>query len=505
MIDFVRNILYNDSTIGVFAPFMMGILLIISIQNIFFYVNYKDKSYLWYATYAFTIMADQVIVVFGEAIGNYFNVSTDFLYGSVHPGIQWLYNAAYGVFVLEFGGVFLAAKKTARTIKRIIYTSVVLMTLIFIVDLFYKGAYVGLFFFYVQLPVFLIIAIFVYRILFQIKSKVKYFIIPGSLVYTIFALIATAYSMYGENGYIGGWIIFYIGIFIENIFFSLGLIVKQKIIIKERNRSQEALIVQLNKNEELKSKLNKQLQEEVKKKKSENIELIKKAEKEKIKQLQANYEKKIAELKISSLQSQMNPHFIFNSLNSINLYIIKNDTETAVNYINKFSKLIRKILAASREKEVTLKEELETVELYANIENIRFKNEIDFRLAIEKDLNLTNIKIPPLILQPFIENAIWHGLSTKKGAKKLEVEVSKLNEDHIRIEITDNGIGRKKSTELKNKKVYKKTSIGIKLTKERLQTFSKKYQTQYNLSFIDLELKGKSNGTKVIIDLPINA
>src|SRR5690606_3958204 len=130
-------------------------------------------------------------------------------------------------------------------------------------------------------------------------------------------------------------------------------------------------------------------------------------------QYQSKNEKRVLTLEQKMLRSQMNPHFLFNSLNSIKLYIINNEQKNAVHYLNKFSKLIRKILEASSQREISLAEELETVELYMNIENIRFSNEIDFRIDVDKDIFIDNIKIPSLTLQPFLENSLWHGLSPK--------------------------------------------------------------------------------------------
>ena len=136
-------------------------------------------------------------------------------------------------------------------------------------------------------------------------------------------------------------------------------------------------------------------------------------------------EKKILTLEQDMLRSQMNPHFLFNSLNSIKLYIINNEKENAVYYLNKFAKLIRKILVASSEKEIPLSDELDTMELYMNIENIRFSNAIEFKILIDENVNTHNIKVPSLIIQPFLENAIWHGLSSKEEDKKIELKVEK--------------------------------------------------------------------------------
>ena len=151
-------------------------------------------------------------------------------------------------------------------------------------------------------------------------------------------------------------------------------------------------------------------------------------------------EKNVLTLQQQMMRAQMNPHFLFNSLNSIKLYIINNDKEKAVYYLNKFAKLIRTILATSTEKEISLQDELDTMELYVNIENIRFSNKIDYQVQVEEGLDLHQVKIPSFVLQPFIENSIWHGLSTKEGEKIIQLRISTLGVHHIQIQITDNGI-----------------------------------------------------------------
>ncbi|TKD67261.1 tetratricopeptide repeat protein [Flavobacterium sp. ASW18X] len=219
---------------------------------------------------------------------------------------------------------------------------------------------------------------------------------------------------------------------------------------------------------------------------------------------QSNYEKRVIGLEQNMLRSQMNPHFLFNSLNSIKLYIINNDKKNAVHYLNKFSKLVRRILDGSTLKETTLAEELETVDLYINIENIRFSEEISYEVVIKDDLNPENIKIPSLLLQPFLENAIWHGLSSKEGFKKITVTVEKLNDYHITLSIMDNGVGRAKSQKIKEKRVIKRKSVGIDITKERLANFSKDYQHGYSVNIIDLyDEKSNPSGTKVVLEIPI--
>ncbi|WP_373519741.1 tetratricopeptide repeat protein [Pricia sp.] len=220
-------------------------------------------------------------------------------------------------------------------------------------------------------------------------------------------------------------------------------------------------------------------------------------------QYQLKNEKKLLTLEQSMLRSQMNPHFLFNSLNSIKLYIINNEQKNAVHYLNKFSKLVRKILESSSVREIPLAEELETVELYMTIENIRFSNEINFDICVDSDIDVHTVRIPSLILQPFLENALWHGLSSKEGEKNINLHISSDKKGYIHIAIIDNGIGRSASEKLKANKVLKRKSVGIDITKERLANFAKEYQNSFDLEIVDLyDKSGEASGTKVVLHLP---
>jgi sensor histidine kinase YesM len=335
--------------------------------------------------------------------------------------------------------------------------------------------------------------------LFKVKNPLKYYIITG-LLFLVFTNLMVSIIKRMDLTYDQKEIrysIFYIGTLIENLFFSLALGHRQKIILDQRNESRDRLIKQLRKNEKLQKEAEQKLQKDIE-------VLSKQAKIDRLERQQARYDKTLAEMKISALQSQMNPHFIFNSLNSIKRYIIDNEKENAVYYLNKFSKLIRRVLATTREKEISLADELETMELYVGIENIRFNKSIDFKIEIEEGLQVNTIKVPTLILQPFLENAIWHGLSLKDGKKKLEIKIEKKGKKYIEIHIIDNGIGRKRSAEIKKKKIHQRDSIGIKLTEERLKNFAKGYKSKYALVYTDLEDHNLNiTGTKVTLQLPI--
>ncbi|MFK7750100.1 MAG: tetratricopeptide repeat protein [Kordia sp.] len=217
-----------------------------------------------------------------------------------------------------------------------------------------------------------------------------------------------------------------------------------------------------------------------------------------------NNEKKILTLEQDMLRSQMNPHFVFNSLNSIKQYIISNEQKNAVHYLNKFAKLIRKILDASRVKVVSLGDELDTMDLYMSIENIRFSNEINFEILVDEEINLDQIKMPSLVLQPFLENALWHGLSSKKGEKNIKLSVTKTQEDYVTIAITDNGIGREAAQQIATNKIVKRKSIGISLTKNRLTNFVKDFKNNFTVNFVDLKDQYQNpSGTEVVLNIPL--
>jgi len=224
-----------------------------------------------------------------------------------------------------------------------------------------------------------------------------------------------------------------------------------------------------------------------------------------IKQRGLKNEKDILSLKQDALRSQMNPHFIFNALNSIKLYIINNDAKLASRYLNKFSKLIRKILEGSNTREICLDTELETMSLYITIENIRFPNKIKYTVKIDEGININKIRLPPLVLQPFLENALWHGLSSKKENKKLMIHVTKNTENLVDIIIEDNGIGRGASAKIKSQNSLTKKSMGINISKERLTHFYKNYKKEHTISYKDLFDKNQTPiGTRVTISIPLH-
>ncbi len=219
--------------------------------------------------------------------------------------------------------------------------------------------------------------------------------------------------------------------------------------------------------------------------------------------LKTEFNRQLAETRMMALRAQMNPHFIFNCLNSINRYVIKSDTQTASLYITRFAKLIRLILDNSEHKKVVLTNELEALKLYMEMEALRFDQKFAFDIEVRGDLDTDQIEIPSMLIQPFVENAIWHGLLQKDSAGNLSVKFE-LESDLLVCTVEDNGIGRKKAQEYKSKTAPTRKSIGMKLTEERLNSYSQDFANRGSQEIIDLYNEdGTAKGTRVILKIPI--
>ncbi len=214
---------------------------------------------------------------------------------------------------------------------------------------------------------------------------------------------------------------------------------------------------------------------------------------------------KLAENEMIALRAQMNPHFLFNTINSIKRFIIKNETSIAADHLTKFSRLVRLILNNSNSKTIVLKDELEALRLYIDMERMRFDDKFEFEINIDSSVQVDNIEIPPMLLQPFVENAIWHGLMHKTDGEGRVVIKLNVIDEYLVCTIEDNGIGRKKAAEMKSKSALKKKSLGMELTKRRIELLDQFAQSEVvNLEIIDLiDDSGQSGGTKVIVRIPI--
>ncbi len=207
--------------------------------------------------------------------------------------------------------------------------------------------------------------------------------------------------------------------------------------------------------------------------------------------------REIAEVESQALRAQMNPHFIFNALNSIKgLIITKKDKEAAV-YISKFSKLVRNVLEYSSRKVITLKEELDNLVIYVKLEQMRFRDGFHYHIEMDDDLRNDEIAIPPITLQPFVENAIWHGFKNNTRNNELVIKISKVEEE-LHLEIMDNGVGIENAIKKPDHK-----SHGLRITKQRINNFSNDHKKDRITIKNRFNSEGENQGTSVRIRLPI--
>lgn len=224
-------------------------------------------------------------------------------------------------------------------------------------------------------------------------------------------------------------------------------------------------------------------------------------------QQQAGLQQQATTLEMQALRAQMNPHFIFNCLNAINGFILKNEAETAADYLTKFSRLIRMVLNNSQKQFISLEEELDTLALYLHMERLRFS--FNYQVNCDNSVDAPSVFIPPMLLQPFVENAIWHGLMHQENGGELTVDVH-LDNDMLHVKIEDNGVGRKQAALIKSKSAQKNKSLGLTITKNRMALLNQGLNDVCFFEIKDLEDGGGNPlGTSVSLkiktqDTPVN-
>lgn len=205
----------------------------------------------------------------------------------------------------------------------------------------------------------------------------------------------------------------------------------------------------------------------------------------------------LQQLELKALRSQMNPHFIFNTLNAVQKYILENDKEASYRYLTRFSKLIRAFLENSRQTSISLKDELDLLRSYMEMEALRFRNKFSYEIHIDPALDTAAIYIPSMLIQPYVENAIWHGIQHKQANGFVKLSVQDLGGNVLKCIIQDNGIGRKKAGEIESAAGSQHQPVGMTITQQRLEIINERLR-QVSVNFIDLEdTPGAGSGTVV--------
>lgn len=214
-------------------------------------------------------------------------------------------------------------------------------------------------------------------------------------------------------------------------------------------------------------------------------------------------EKQYKDSELKALKAQMNPHFIFNALNSIQEYIVLNQKNLASDYLGKFADLIRNYLHFSDTGFITISDEIHNLNLYLELEKLRFEEQLEYTFSVNEKDNLDNIKIPTMLIQPYVENALKHGLLHKKDNRKLSILISKNSDKTIECIIEDNGIGREAAKKINQKRESQHKSFALKATTERLDLLNYGRDKKIGVEIIDLKNEDEVIGTKVILKIPI--
>ena len=222
-----------------------------------------------------------------------------------------------------------------------------------------------------------------------------------------------------------------------------------------------------------------------------------------LRQSRISSREQVTEFKQKLLRSQMNPHFIFNSLTSVQNFILQHDEMKASVYLSRFSDLVRSILNNSMAEQITLEEEISTIENYLELQKVRYQDKFEYTIEVEKAINPESVHIPPMLAQPFIENAIEHGFKQKATKGNIHVRL-KLIEHKLIYEVEDDGIGREKAQEILQKQNKDHKSLATTITQERIKVLNKKQKHKLKLEIIDLKNeKGEATGTMVVFKIPI--
>ncbi|MFN3999036.1 histidine kinase [Algoriphagus sp.] len=496
LIDILENSNYNGLGWAV-----TSVLFYLSLYHFLLFVKSREKFYLFYSLYALINainLIKRVKGVFTESINNEF---PDFFIHLNFP-FQFASYLIFSYFLIEI----LNFRKHFPKFTRFFSYYALSTSLIFGVLVLGRYLWDGYgmmrgYYILVFMPCTLIFLIYGVYLTVKTGEKVRYFILVGYLTLGVSSFLL-AYLTFGKaltftNKY---YYIYYLAVLVENFLYTYALAIKQREVYEDKIEIQNVLVEKLRENDDLRERLNENLKDELKLKEKKISFLEADAEEQRMAKLSADYEKQITLLHLQSLRSQMNPHFIFNALNSIKVFLIESDKENAVLYLNKFAKLIRMVLESSREFKISLGEELDIAKLYLSLEAIRFEEGIDFKITVERGINLRDTKVPPLVFQPFLENAVWHGLMPKRGPKSILIRVGKID-NGVTVSIRDNGIGREESTKRKSKQTLQKQSIGISLSSDRLKFFNESEKFNYHFEILDHDGINSERGTEVVFHL----
>jgi two-component sensor histidine kinase len=416
---------------------LVGIAGLLAIFNLILYFFTRERQYLFYISF---LVFQVIFYSRGSSLFSYYLFRGDYYLSFVSTEMaQVAANLSYVLFVkyfLETRTTLPTLDKVLKIISVALIMLIVIDTILLLIDPFFEFQSQIMYTQRYFMGVFAIVGVM--YLVFGATGNLRYFVIAGTVAYAGGALST---MFLGKLNYMIN------GSAIENIIFAIGLSYKIRSISKAKLKS----------------------------------------------------EQETNQVRISALRAQMNPHFIFNSLNSIQHLISKGDRIGALKYLSKFSTLLRQILESSIHVNVSIKEEIDLLRIYLELESFRFDQSFQYQIVVDKSLDTENMEVPILLLQPYVENAIAHGLLPKQHGPK-ELTISFIDDpDFIKCTISDTGIGRKASMELKKNLKIERPSRGLELSRQRLRLINEKY----NLESL-IQIRDSDEGTTVEIKIPKN-
>ncbi|MHA4846588.1 sensor histidine kinase [Flavitalea antarctica] len=485
----------NAKWLAFVMAMIIGCLTLMSMHSFYQYYLNGDKSFLYYAIYA--AFASLWILKFANPRFN-LGLTPVSLPWLAHPwsfSFSHILALAYALFLTRLLAIPAQQPRLWRIIRPLKWLLVILQVMVviqFFTGILVSGA--AMFFLIDSLPS-LCMGILLIIATLRSQSRLKPYLLVGEISLYVISLspVHGIFLLGNASPQIASFINYppffmALGLFVELFCFSLALAYRNKLVEVEKTNLQESYT----------SQLENELLERSKEIKHQSRIL----EEQHTSQLRSTYERKLATMEMTALRAQMNPHFIFNCLNSIKLYTTDNEVSKANTYLTKFSRLIRLVLENSRSEKVTLKNELEALQLYLEMEAMRFKDKLKFDIQVGTNVETDAIEIPPMLFQPYVENAIWHGLMQKKAGGNVGIKVLQYEVDCLHVTITDDGIGRTRAAELKSKSAIAKKSFGMEVTNERIALINQLYQTNTKVVVNDLiDCEGNAAGTEVVLHI----
>lgn len=503
-LEFSSNNYHNQVIpIGIIYFYIIS-LITIFVFALVFWLRLLEKLYLYYLGYLlFQLVYGFAVLRYTVApIGNFFKDIPELANDLFEP-VQFIFIGFYVLFILQLLQVKEYDKLLAKALYYLALFCFFYAVFNFSISHFLTDfKYMGMVYLIIRSIILPLNLLLIFWIIYKVKHPLLIYFIVGQSFFFIGSILST-YIAFTNTHYIPGHffnfkespnIIFQMGLLAEVYCFSLALGKNVFILQKEKEKTSADLIEQLQKNQQIQEHMNRDLDQKVNEKTYELISLYSQIEREREQKTKDDFIKKIRETEMMALRSQMNPHFIFNSMNAIKNLIMTSRNEDAINYLDDFASLLRSILQNSNREKITVEDELEILELYLSLEKSRMDTDFSYTIQVTCKEELSQFEIPPLLLQPIVENAIWHGLHPSlKTEKKLTIIFDTTK--NLIISIEDNGVGRKESA--KKKKLH--DSMGNSIVQDRLSLYNHLNDHTIHLKITDLEEDDQVLGTRTTL------